>query len=146
MSAKSNVFAPGQKTCNLRCDERLEVIGDSLFDAPDLLGWLSEKTIGEMLKYLAPAGRLMARGEVAHRFVQVVLIEQQAVHVFQSHVGADLAQRFQGVGDTDLRLVSEKALVAGVAETGSGIDDCLCEGIIGDTPVGSEIVGVAWSP
>ena len=54
--------------------------------AADLLGWLSEKTIGEMLNQLAPADRLMTRGEVAHRFVQVAFNEQQVVGVFQSHV------------------------------------------------------------
>ena len=112
---------------DLRCDECLEVIGDRLFHAADLLGWLSEKTIGEVLNQLAPAGGLMARGEVAHRFVQVALIEQQVVGVFQSHIGTDLAQCFQGAGDVGLRLVTEEALVTGLAETGSGIDDCLRE-------------------
>ena len=99
-----------------------------------------------MLNQLAPTYRLKARGEVAHRFVQVALIEQQVVGVFQSHVGTDLAQRFQGGGDVDLCLVAEKALVTGLAETGSSIDDCLRERVIRDAPVGSEIIGVAWTP
>ena len=87
----------------------------------------------------------MARGELAHGFVQITLIEQQVVGVLQGHIGTDLAQRFQG-GDVRLCLVAEEALVNGLAETGSRIDDCLGKRVVGNTPVGGEIVGLAWPP
>ena len=88
----------------------------------------------------------MAGGEVAQGFLEVALGEQQVVGVFQRHVGADLAQRLQRGGDVGLRLVAEEAFVAGLAERGGGIDDGLGEGVVGNAPVGREIVGVPRLP
>ena len=85
-------------------------------------GWLRKRLVKCSISSRRSGG-LVAGGEIGHRFVQVVLVEQEVIGVFQRHICADLAQGLQSGGDVGLRLVLEEAFVDLLAETGSGIDD-----------------------
>ena len=78
----------------VRRDECLQVVCDCFLHAADLFRRLREETVGEMLGEFATACRLMTRRDVGHRFIEVALVEQQVICIFQRHIRADLAQCF----------------------------------------------------
>ena len=94
------------------CDERLEIVGNRLFHAADLLGRLIQEAVAEVADQFEPSRGCRAGVEVVEGFLQIAFVNEEMVGVLQRHVGADLAEDLESARDVDLRLVLEKALVA----------------------------------
>ena len=64
----------------------------------------------------------------------------------QCHWLLQFGEQFEGMGDMRLRLIFEKALIAGLTKAGGCVHDVFCIGRERDTAVAGEIEPVWWRP
>ena len=136
MSAKSKVLRRrAEDLRNVGRDECLEVVGDRLLYAADLLRRLVQEAVAEMAGQFLARGRRRTCREIVERFLQVALVDEQVIGVLQRYVGADFSQHLQRTGDVDLRLVLEETLVAGLPEARRGVHHRFGERVVGDAAI-----------